>query len=535
MIHIKDPSEFKSADMPSNPGVYLFKDEEGEILYIGKAKSLRSRVRSYFANIDQPPKTRQLVSKIRNIDFILVNNEVEALLLENKLVKQHTPKYNINLKDAKTYAYIALTRETYPRILTSRKVSPKLESFGPYTEGFTRQDLQRLVIKVFKLRTCRKFPKRACLNFHIGSCTAPCVGNVTQEQYAEQVKNARMFLEGKFDRIIHLLDAQMQQASKDKIYERALELRNQIASIRLLTERQIVDKERRFDQDAMAFSQSGQKIHIIHMGLRRGVLLGKKEFTVDRQPQVEQEFLKAFYAVNPIPREILLNKPCWQDADEKAALEEFLYAKRLAPVALSVPRRGNKLCLVQLAEKNLQSSLTGNNALLDLQAALNLPVVPRVIECFDISNLGQEHVVSGMVRFTDGKPDKRNYRKFKIKTVVGQDDFASMNEVVTRRYKRLLEEEAQMPDLIMIDGGPGQVSAAQSALNSLKIKLPLIGLAKENEEIYLPDKPEPLRLDKSSRMMLLLRQIRDATHDFSLGYNRKRREMKLRDEFSSKP
>jgi len=534
MIHINDSSEFKSADMPANPGVYLFKDEEGEILYIGKAKSLRSRVRSYFANIDQPPKTRQLVSKIRNIDFILVNNEVEALLLENKLVKQHTPKYNINLKDAKTYAYIALTREAYPRILTSRKVSPRLESFGPYTEGYTRQDLQRLVIKVFKLRTCRKFPKRACLNYHIGSCTAPCVENVSKEQYAEQVKNARMFLEGKFDRIIHLLDTQMQQASKDKIYERALELRNQIASIRLLTERQIVDNERRFDQDAMAFTQSGQKIHIIHMGLRRGVLLGKKEFTVDLQPQVEQEFLKAFYAVNPIPREILLNKPCWQDAEEKSALEEFLYAKRLAPVTLSVPRRGNKLCLVQLAEKNLQSSLIRNNALLDLQAALNLPVVPRVIECFDISNLGQEHVVSGMVRFTDGKPDKKNYRKFKIKTVVGQDDFASMNEVVSRRYKRLLEEEAQMPDLIIIDGGPGQVRAAQSALKSLGVNIALIGLAKENEEIYFPDKPEPVRLDKSSRMMLLLRQIRDATHDFSLGYNRKRREMKLREEFSSK-
>lgn len=535
MIHINDPSEFKSADMPANPGVYLFKDEQGEILYIGKAKSLRSRVKSYFANVYQPPKTRRLISKIRKIDFIVLNNEVEALLLENKLVKQHTPKYNINLKDAKTYAYIALTREAYPRILTSRKVSPKLESFGPYTEGYTRQDLQRLVIKVFKLRTCRKFPKRACLNFHIGSCTAPCVGNVTKEQYTEQVKNARMFLEGKFDRVIYLLDAQMQQASKDQIYERALELRNQIASIRLLTERQIVDNERRFDQDAMAFCQSGQKLHIIQMSLRRGVLLGKKEFTVDLQQQVEQEFLKAFYAVNPIPREILLNKPCWQDPQEKAALEEFLYAKRLAPVTLSVPRRGNKLCLVQLAEKNLQSGLTGNNALLDLQAALNLSAVPRVIECFDISNLGQEHVVSGMVRFTDGKPDKKNYRKFKIKTVVGQDDFASMNEVVSRQYKRLLEEEAPMPDLIMIDGGPGQVSAAQSALKALGLNVALMGLAKENEEIYLPKKPEPIRFDKNSRVMLLLRQIRDATHDFSLGYNRKRREMKLREEFSPKP
>ncbi len=534
MIHINDPSEFKGADVPVNPGVYLFKNEEGEILYVGKAKSLRSRVKSYFANIDQPPKTRQLVQKIRNIDFILVNNEVEALLLENKLIKQHTPKYNINLKDAKTYAYIALTREDYPRILTSRKVSPKLESFGPYVEGFTRQNLQRLVTKVFKLRTCKKMHKRACLNYHIGACTAPCVGNVTKEQYGEQVKNARMFLEGKFDRTLFLLDQQMQQASKEQKFERALELRNQMASIRLLTQRQVVDNERRFDQDAMAFCQEGDKIRIIQMGLRKGVLLGKNEFTVDRQPMVEQEFLKAFYAVNQIPREILLNKPCWQDPEEKAALEEFLYSKRLAPVTLTVPKRGNKLCLVQLAEKNLQSSLTGNNTLVDLQNALNLPTLPRVIECFDISNLGQEHVVSGMVRFTDAKPDKKNYRKFKIKTVMGQDDFASINEVVTRRYKRLQEEEAQMPDLIVIDGGPGQVSAAQAALNKLNLKIPMIGLAKENEEIYKPNEQTPIQPDKNSRMMLLLRQIRDATHDFSLGYNRKRREMQMREEFSAK-
>ena len=193
MIHINDPSEFKSADIPTNPGVYLYQNEEGEILYVGKAKNLRSRVKSYFSSIDQPPKTRQLVPKIRNIDWIIVNNEVEALLLENKLIKQHTPKYNINLKDAKTYAYIALTREPYPRILTSRKVSPKLESFGPYTEGFTRQDLQRLVVKVFKLRTCKNLHKRACLNYHIGPCTAPCIGNVSTEQYAEQVKQPGSF------------------------------------------------------------------------------------------------------------------------------------------------------------------------------------------------------------------------------------------------------------------------------------------------------------------------------------------------------
>jgi len=284
----------------------------------------------------------------------------------------------------------------------------------------------------------------------------------------------------------------------------------------------------------MVFCQEGDKIRIIQMSLRKGVLLGKKEFTVDRQLMVEQEFLKAFYAVNSIPREILLNKPCWQDADEKRALEEFLYEKRLASVTLMVPKRGNNFSLVQLAEKNLQSSLTGNNVLVDLQTVLNLPVLPRVIECFDISNLGQDHIVSGMVRFTDAKPDKKNYRKFKIKTVIGQDDFASINEVVTRRYKRLKEEGVQLPNLIIIDGGPGQVSAAQTALNFLHLKIQIIGIAKENEEIYKPNEQAPLQLDKNSRIMLLIRQIRDATHDFSLGYNRKRREMQIRDEFKKK-
>ena len=535
MIPIASPSEFKSSDIPTNPGVYLFKDENGEILYIGKATSLRQRVRSYFSSNDQPPKTRKLISRIRNIDWIVVNNEVEALLLENKLVKQHTPKYNINLKDAKTYAYIALTREPFPRIFTSRKTHRKLESFGPYTDGFTRQDLQRLVVRVFKLRVCRKLPKRACLNFHIGVCTAPCIGNVTLEQYATQVEKARSFMSGKYEKTTQMLITQMQVASQEMKFESALELRNQIASIRLLTERQIVDNERRFDQDVMAFRQLGEKLRVVQMSVRKGVLLGKKEFSVDLQLQVEQEFLKAFYSTSLIPREILLNKPCWQNNSEKKALEEFLASKRGAQVSLIIPRKADKLSLVKLAEKNIESTLTEESALVDLQSALNLPSLPRIIEGFDVSNLGPEHVVSGMVRFTDAKPDKKNYRKFKIKTFTGQDDFAAMNEVVKRRYKRLTEEKTQLPDLVIVDGGPGQVTAAQSALKTLGLQLPLIGLAKEHEDIFLPEESTPLRFSKNSRMMLLLRQIRDAAHDFSTGYNRKRRQMKMREEFQKRP
>ena len=531
MIKLDNASEFKSSDIPTDPGVYLYRDEAGEILYIGKAKNLRSRVKSYFSSSDLPPKTRQLVLHIRSIDWILVNNEVEALLLENKLVKQHTPKYNIDLKDAKTFAYISLTREPYPRILTSRKVSRKLESFGPYTEGFIRQDLQRLVTRVFKLRTCKTMHKRACLNYHIHTCTAPCIEKVTAEQYADQVKQARSFLNGNYQQTIEELNTQMHAASTNCQFESALDLRNQIASIHLLTQHQIVDHERRFDQDIIAFRQVGEKMLAVQMGLRKGVLRGKTQFTVDLQPQIEQEFLKAFYTNNQIPREILLNKPCWQGNEEKKALEEFFSEKRLAPVSLTIPRRADKLALVQLAEKNLGSSLEVDSALVDLQTALNLPVLPHVIECFDISNLGQEHVVSGMVSFRDAKPDKKNYRKFKIKTFLGQDDFAAVNEVVLRRYKRLLEEKCPLPDLVMIDGGPGQVSAAKSALQTLGLPLPLIGLAKEHEEIYLPNESAPKVFDKNSRMMLLLRKIRDAAHEFSLGYNLKRRQMKIREEF----
>ncbi len=534
MIPISGPSEFKSSDIPTNPGVYLFKDEAGEILYIGKAKSLRQRVKSYFSSLEQPAKTRQLVSRIRNIDWIVVNNEVEALLLENKLVKQHTPKYNINLKDAKTFAYVALSREPFPRIFSSRKVSRKLESFGPYTDGFTRQDLQRLVVRVFKLRVCKKLPKRACLNFHIGLCTAPCIGKVTAEQYGQQVELARAFLGGKYEQTTNLLVLQMHAVAKEQKYERALELRNQIASIRLITQRQIVDKERRFNQDVMAFRQFGEKMLAVQMGVRKGVLLGKKEFLVDFQQQIEQEFVKAFYSTNQIPREILFNKPCWEGSAERSSLEEFLSAKRGGPVKIAVPRRGNKLALVKLAEKNIESTLDEDSALVDLQAALNLPVLPHVIECFDVSNLGQEHVVSGMVRFSDAKPDKSSYRKFRIKTLKGQDDFAAVNEVVTRRYKRLIEEKGKFADLIVVDGGPGQVNAAKAALQSLGLHLPIVGLAKEKEEIYFPDDPKPKHFDKNSRMILLLRRIRDAAHEFALGYNRKRRHMKMREEFKAK-
>ncbi len=531
MMKIGSPSDFRVKEVPAVPGVYLFRDEEGKIIYIGKAKRLRSRVSNYFSSVPHPSKTVMLVSKIRSIDWIIVNNELEALLLENKLIKQHEPKYNISLKDSKTYAYIALTRDLFPRLLSTRKVSSKLESFGPYTDGFMRRDLQKLVQKVFKVRVCRKLPKKACLNFHIGLCTAPCIENVSRDEYSDQIERARSFLKGNYLETLQSLGIQMKDASERKDYETALDLRNQIASIEIVTKRQIVDRESRFDQDVIVFRQDGEKLSVIQMGVRRGVLLGKKEFSVDLQPQVEEEFLKAFYSANLIPNEILLNKPCWSDHSEKNALERMFSETRGASVKLIIPERGEKRELVELAEKNMESRLDEGNSLMDIKTSLNLPTHPHRIECFDISNLGREHIVAGMVSFLDGKPDKDNYRRFRMRTVFTPDDPASMREVVRRRYTRLSERKERMPDLVIVDGGPTQVGAAKEAMRSLGLKLPLIGIAKENEEIYLPDESSPRQFDRNGRMMLLIRRIRDETHRFAISYNRKRRQMKMRKEF----
>jgi excinuclease ABC subunit C len=525
--------QFNSSDIPTHPGIYIFKNDKKEILYIGKAKNLRSRVRSYFSNSKQSKKTKQLVQHIQNIDWIVVDSEVEALLLENKMVKEYTPKYNIDLKDAKTFAYIALSREPYPRIFSTRKPSSKLEIYGPYTDGYSRRELQRLIVKIFKLRICKKIPKRACLNFHIGLCTAPCITNVTKEQYINQVEKARSFLKGDYEEITEILNIQMKKASQEKEYERALELRNQIASIDLLTQRQIVDSYRGYDQDVFAFRRLDERLLIIQMKLRKGVLLGKKDYSLDFKFEIEQEFLKHFYSKKRIPQEILLNKAAWKDNEEKTALEEYFSTLRGTKVSLKIPHEGEELHLMQLAEKNIEVNLAENSSLVDLQMSLNLPTLPRIIECFDVSNLGKEHVVSGMVRYSDGKPDKRNYRRFKIKTVEGQDDVASIKEVVMRRYKRLLNEKSQLPDLVIVDGGSNQVNAAKIALKSLDLQIPLIGLAKKHEEIFLPNEVHSKKFNNNSRMMLLLRRIRDSAHNFSAKYYQKRRQMKMRKEFAT--
>ena len=534
MLLIEKISDFKSSDIPTHTGIYLYKNATGEVLYCGKAKNLRARVKSYFSSQHLLPiKTRRLVAQIRQIDWIIVDNEIEALLLENRLIKQHQPKYNIVLKDAKTFAYIALSKDAFPRIFSTRKPTAKIDVFGAYTDGNLRRELQKLVMQQFKLRDCKTLPQKACLNFYIHRCSAPCIQNISQNDYAQQVERAKTLLSGDLKDTLQLLKTEMKNAAAAQEFERALEIRDQLTRLQKLAQKQIVDTQNHQNQDVLAFRRQGEQMRVVQFCVKKGVLSGKQDFTLDYQDHIAQEFLMAFYRKNPLPHEIIVNAAIWQDDVEKENLEAFFTKLRGANVSLTLPQRGNKLALVKLAEKNIEANLNEDSALVDLQIALNLPTLPHVIECFDISNLGNEHIVSGMTQFVDMKANKKGFRHFEIKTVSHADDFASMKEVVYRRYLRLLGEKKTLPDLIVIDGGAGQVSAASEALTELNLTLPLIGLAKKQEEIYLSQTTEPLKFPKNSRMMLLLRKIRDATHDFTIGYNRKKRQMKLRDEFKT--
>ena len=523
------------SQIPKSPGCYIYKDLDGNIIYIGKAKNLVNRIRSYFSSPEQQSiKTKHLVSKIHEIEWIVVDNEVEALLLENNLIKKHRPKYNIDLKDNKRYAYIKITDERFPRILTIRKVTKDGTYFGPYTDGFQRVQLIRTAVSIFKIRTCKTMPKHACLNYHIGICTAPCIKNVDEQQYELQVEKAKEFLKGDMTDTISILYAEMKKYSSELKFEKALERKRQLEAISGIIDKQKVELIKNFDQDVIALIKNNDDAIFDIFTISKGVILGKSEYKMEYSEGIFEEFLKRYYSSRNIPYEIIVNKKFYETASDKDVLEKYFSKLRNAKVMISYPEKGDKLSLIRLAEKNALMNLEENNVLKELQDALNLPGYPKVIECFDISNLGYEHIVAGMTRFADGRPDKSGYRKFLIRSNMGkQDDFMAMAEAVTRRYKRIKNEKGEYPDLILIDGGLGQLNASLKSLKALGLKIPIISLAKENEEIYTPNDKVPMQFDKNSKMMLLLREIRDSVHNFVLGYNKKRREMKLREEFKN--
>lgn len=518
--------------IPMDPGVYQFIDHKGQRLYIGKANVLRKRVASYFTKKHQDPRLAIMLKKAERIETVIVNNEVEALLLENELIKEHQPRYNINLKDAKTYAYIELTDHEYPRLRTTRRRSKHGELFGPYTDGTARRQIIRLAQRIYKLRTCRTLPKRSCLNYHIGLCTAPCIGNVTKDEYTAQVDAARTFLKGETKEAQKMLESEMRQAAERLEYEVALERKRELEAIALLSEKQSISRFNEHDQDvfALASEPSGKAI-ITALRVERGVISGTRDYRFRMYDELFEAFLKAYYQERRVPKEVLVSSEFWTSEEDKLTFEAFLSELRGQRCYLICPQRGPKRDVVLLAEKNAKANLSETKVLRDIKRALNLPELPLIIECFDMSNLQGTDIVGGMTRFVDAQPDPSGYRKFGIKSVSGKpDDVASMGEAVWRRYKRLKEEGAQLPDLIIIDGGKGQLLASLEQLRLLDLSIPIVSLAKREEELFTPGATEPLRFDPESEMMRFIRRVRDETHRFVLTYNRKRREMRLRDQ-----
>ncbi len=546
------------AGLPAKPGVYIMRDVNRRVIYVGKAVVLRNRVRSYFHDSsDHPPKTERLVADVADLEWIVTNSELEALILECELIKRYRPRYNIRLKDDKRYPYIRIpVQEDFPRIDIVRHMTRDgARYFGPFTSSHTVYQSLELLRRLFPYRTCEREitgqDARPCLYYHIKRCLGPCIGAATREQYHEVIDRACLFLEGKQEQIIEQLHAKMAAEAEALRYEKAAELRDQIGAITTIIERQRIISGHLNDHDFVAFAREDGQACVQIFFIRGGKLIGREYFVLtgtqgETESEVIGSFVKQFYdEAAYVPPEILVQN----ELDELAVIEEWLHRKRGSKVMIKVPRRGEKREVMDMAEENAAETLKKlraeweadtnkhTQALAELQEALQLPQPPSRIECYDISNIQGTFKTGSMVVFAKGVPSKSDYRRFRIKTVQGSDDFASMAEVLTRRFQRapLAKEEpaadkeedrwALMPDLLIVDGGKGQLSAALEAMHKLGIEgIPTMGLAKQNEEIYLPNRSAPIILPRDSEALYLLQRIRDEAHRFAITYHRKLRD-----------
>jgi excinuclease ABC subunit C len=516
--------DFDRSRYPSLPGVYMMKDASGEVIYVGKADSLRSRISQYFGIVDSP-KTRLLVSRIASIDFVVTKSGKEALILESNLIKSYMPKYNIALKDAKHFSYLAITGEKFPRLLLARKNSEGkfrirgARFYGPFVEGAKRAISARYLRKLFRIRICSRLPARECLQYHIGNCDAPCTGGISEDDYRRNVESLRLVLEGRGEarRIISGLSERMEAASKRLDFEHAAALRDQMTALRIFFDRQRVERGRGSSEDYLFFQKIGETLHVQALRSRNGVI-GKAEkhsMALKAQEDAETVFCLQFYA--ELPDRVYSNLP-------QEAMERLNAA--LGTDAFRVPGRENAKVL-EIAAKSLLHGKVGPDVL-RLKDALALERPPIIIETFDISTLFGEESVGSMVRFANGEPDKSGYRRFKIRGVSGQDDFAMVKEVVSRRYSRLLKEGGPLPDLVLVDGGAGQLHAAQDGMELAGIRLPAAALAKKEEEIYLPGRMDTLRLPRQDAGLKLLQRCRDEAHRFAISYQRLRRGKRMK-------
>ena len=532
----------KLAQLPDRPGVYLYKDGKGQIVYVGKAASLRSRVRSYFQESRaRDAKTDALVTQIRDLECIVTGNELEALILESNLVKRHRPRYNIILRDDKHYPFLKLTtNEEYPRLVVARRVQRDGAAyFGPFYPATAMRETLRLVRQLFPLRTCRikidGRKSRPCLQYYIHRCNAPCASLETKEGYDRAVREVERFLEGKNDGLAQELTAQMEAAGAEEKFEQAARLRDRVQALNTVRERQKIISTEDSDQDIVGVVRQGQDACVQLFFVRRGRLLGRESFFFGRlsgssEGEVLSAFLRQFYAREVVPPpEILLSA----DVPEAELTGEWLTGRRGGRVELLAPQRGRKRELVAMAEENaalaLESHLLsrGNRtqAVLDeLQRALDLPTLPHRIEAFDVSTFQGGETVASMVVWKDGEMAKDDYKRYRIRTVTGTDDFAAMHEAVSRRYGRVLETDGVLPDLILLDGGRGQLAAGLKALEAIGLDyVPMVSLAKRAEEVYTPDRLQPLVLDLTSPALHALQKVRDEAHRFAVTYHKKLR------------
>ncbi|AFV24363.1 excinuclease ABC subunit C [Methanolobus psychrophilus R15] len=534
--------------IPDSPGVYLMKDVSGDIIYVGKAISLSRRVRSYFqSSAGHTPKTKVLVRHIEDIEFILTATEIDALVLEANLIKKYKPRYNVRLKDDKRYPYVKVTvNERFPRIfLTRRRLMDNALYFGPYTNSRAIRSTLELISRIFQLRKCKKpvvaGRTRPCLNYHIKLCTAPCRGAMEESEYRARIMEAVRFLKGDTSGLLRQLEERMHLLAQQQDYESAAEVRDQIEGVRCLSQQQIATSGTD-DRDVIAAVSDETVVFLQIFFIRHGSMVGKADFSLvgaegsKEVPEALATFIKQYYQDSPIPPEILVQ----YEVPEKELIMTWLSGRSGREVKLHVPQKGDKKKMLEMAVRNAEMamrvaelrpspSVAAQAALKELQEVLSLEKLPQHIEGFDISNISGTNAVGSMVVFENGLPSNSKYRQHNIRTVKGIDDFAMMAEVVFRRYTRLIKENAPLPDLVLIDGGPGQVSAAKSSLDSLGLDIPLIGLAKRFEHIITPRKgpEEVIILPKTSSALKLLMHIRDEAHRFAVTSHRRRRSATL--------
>ncbi|MFH1394043.1 MAG: excinuclease ABC subunit UvrC [Candidatus Micrarchaeota archaeon] len=512
--------EFEGGRYPKRPGVYLMKDADGSVIYVGKANSLRNRLSQYFTG-QHEGKTRLLVKRIADIEFIVTGDEGEALILESNLIKNYQPRFNMVLKDDKHFSYLAITDEKFPRLLVARRNSKgkfrirAKHLFGPFIEGSKRAVSARYLRKLFKVRICSKMPKKECLQYHLGNCDAPCSGKISHGDYLANIDSLSLILKGKREarQVIGILERRMREAAASEDFEGAASIRDQIDALGIFFERQGVEQKARGDEDYICLGIIGDMLHVHILRGQAGVIGKSIRHSLEIKGQEEPEiaFCLQYYS-GDIPPRVYSNLKPKQMEKLNAALGHEIFRK-----AAGIRGKTLEIASLSLEQKEMDP------AILELKEELGLPNNPVVIETFDISTLFGEDSVGSMVRFVNGKPDKSGYRKFRIMSVGGQDDFSMMREVVLRRYSRLLREGGQMPDLVLIDGGAGQLHAAISALDEAGVRLQAASIAKRDEEVYLPQKMRPMRLSRRSAALKLLQRCRDEAHRFAIAYHRKRR------------